>query len=156
MLLRGIGTIEGLGLVIDPQFRLVDEMRPFVKRVAWERFGPAMWLRNLRRSGADIAALSRTLPADLRQIIDWLKRGEFKLSLDQEELREIFQNLGRSNNRLAVSIVIAALIIGSSLLMFAHPAGFERLVPTVGIGGFIAAGLLAILLLFSAIRGGWL
>lgn len=156
MLLRGIGTIEGLGLIIDPQFRLVDEMRPFVKRVAWERFGPAMWLRNLRRSGADIGALSRTLPGDLRQIIDWLKRGEFRLSLDQEELREIFQNLGRSNNRLSVSIVIAALIIGSSLLMFAHPAGFERLVPAVGIGGFIAAGLLAILLLVSAIRGGWL
>jgi hypothetical protein len=40
--------------------------------------------------------------------------------------------------------------------MFAHPSGFERLVPAVGIGGFIAAGLLALLLLVSAIRGGWL
>lgn len=156
MLLRGIGTIEGLGLMIDPHFRLVEEMRPFVRRVAWQRYGPGAWMRAARRSGADFSALARTLPADLRQIVDWLKRGEFKLSLDQEELREIFQNLGRSNNRLSVSIVIAALIIGSSLLMFAHPAGFERLVPTVGIGGFIAAGLLALLLLFSAIRGGWL
>ncbi len=156
MLLRGIGTIEGLGQLIDPKFRLVDEMRPFVRRVAWERFGPAMWLRNLRRSSADLGALARTLPADLRLMVDWLKRGELKLSLDQAELREIFHNLGRSNNRLSVSIVIAALIIGSSLLMFAHPEGFERLVPAVGIGGFIAAGLLALLLLFSAIRGGWL
>lgn len=156
MLLRGIGTIEGLGLMVDPGFRLVDEMKPFVKRVAWERFGPAMWLRSLRRSSADLESLVRTLPGDLRQVIDWLKRGEFKLSLDQEELREIFRNLGRSNNRLAVSIVLAALIIGSSLLMFAHPAGFERLVPLVGVGGFIAAGLLALFLLISAIRGGWL
>jgi ubiquinone biosynthesis protein len=100
MLLRGIGTIEGLGLMVDPTFRLVDEMKPFVKRVAWERFGPAMWLRSLRRSGADLESLVRTLPGDLRQIVDWLKRGEFKLTLDQEELREIFRNLGRSNNRL--------------------------------------------------------
>jgi ubiquinone biosynthesis protein len=152
MLMRGIATVEGLGLLIDPQFNFVEEMKPFLSRLARRRFGPLGWLRDLRRYEADFESMARDLPADLRQISDWLKKGEIKLQIDHEELRQIARNLSRSNNQLAAAIVLAAIIIGASLLVVAAPTALKSLVPAIGIAAFLAAGAIGIYLLLAALR----
>lgn len=155
MLVRGLATVEGLGLLVDPDFNFTREMSPHVERVALKRFGPLGWLKSLRRSRTEIDALFRTLPTDLRHIIDGLKRGEIKLRIDQDELQDMFKNVGRANNRLSVAIVLAALIVSSTLLIINSPTGVHGIIPSIGVAGFIISGIVAILLLLSAIRGGW-
>jgi len=66
MLARGLATVEGLGLLIDPEFNFVEEMKPFLEHLAWRRLGPLGWYRDLRRSAVDIETLVRDLPGDLR------------------------------------------------------------------------------------------
>ena len=153
MLARGLATVEGLGLLIDPQFNFIEEMKPFLERLAWRRFGPLGWFKDLRRSAADIESLARDLPADLRQISDWLKKGEIKLQIDHEELRQIARNLGHSNNQLAAAIVLAAIIIGASLLVVAAPTALRALVPVIGVVAFVAAGAIGVYLFLAVLRG---
>jgi len=152
MLMRGVATVEGLGLLIDPEFNFIEEMKPFLQRLARRRFGPLGWFKDLRRAEADFESLARDLPSDLRQISDWLKRGEIKLQIDHEELRQIVRNLSRSNNQLAASIVLAAIIIGASLLVVASPTALKSLVPAIGIAAFLAAAAIGIYLLLTALR----
>jgi ubiquinone biosynthesis protein len=57
MLLRGLTTAEGIGLLLDPEFNFAEQIRPFVERMARKRFGPISWLRYLRRSKADFEAI---------------------------------------------------------------------------------------------------
>jgi ubiquinone biosynthesis protein len=152
MLMRGIATVEGLGLLIDPAFNFVEEMQPFLRRLARRRFGPLGWAKDLRRYEADFESFARDLPADLRQISDWLKRGEIKLQIDHEELRQIVRNLSRSNNQLAAAIVLAAIIIGASLLVVAAPTALKNLVPIVGVAAFLAAAAIGIYLLLAVLR----
>jgi ubiquinone biosynthesis protein len=152
MLMRGIATVEGLGLLIDPDFNFVEEMKPFLQRVARRRFGPLGWFKDLRRHEADLESLARDLPADLRQISDWLKKGEIKLQIDHEELRQIVRNLSRSNNQLAAAIVLAAIIIGASLLVVAAPTALRNLVPIVGVAAFLAAAAIGVYLLLAVLR----
>jgi ubiquinone biosynthesis protein len=152
MLMRGIATAEGLGLLIDPEFNFVEEMKPFLERLARRRFGPLGWLKDLRRAEADFESLARDLPSDLRQISDWLKRGEIKLQIDHEELRQIVRNLSRSNNQLAAAIVLAAIIIGASLLVVAAPTALTSLVPAIGVAAFVAAAAIGVYLLLAALR----
>ena len=153
MVVRGLATVEGLGLLIDPAFNFVEEMKPFLEKLAWRRFGPLGWYKDLRRSGADFESLARDLPADLRQISGWLKKGEIKLQIDHEELRQVARNLGRSNNQLAAAIVLAAIIIGASLLVVAAPTIMHSLVPVIGVVAFLAAGAIGVYLLLAVLRG---
>jgi len=153
MLMRGIATVEGLGLLIDPEFNFLDEMKPFLERLARRRFGPLGWLKDLRRYEADFESMARDLPADLRQVSDWLKKGEIKLQIDHEELRQIVRNLSGSNNQLAAAIVLAAIIIGASLLVVAAPTALKSLVPGIGVAAFLAAGAIGIYLLLAVLRG---
>jgi len=152
MVVRGLATVEGLGLLIDPQFNFIEEMKPFLERLAWRRFGPLGWFKDMRRSATDIESLARDLPADLRQISGWLKKGEIKFQIDHEELREVARNLGRSNNQLAAAIVLAAIIIGASLLVVAAPTILHSLVPVIGVVAFLAAGAIGIYLLLAVLR----
>jgi ubiquinone biosynthesis protein len=152
MLMRGIATVEGLGLLIDPEFNFIEEMKPFLARVARRRFGPLGWLRDLRRHEADFESLARDLPADLRQISEWLKKGEIKLQIDHEELRQIVRNLSRSNNQLAAAIVLAAIIVGASLLVVAAPTALKSLVPAIGVAAFVAAAAIGVYLLLAVLR----
>ena len=153
MVVRGLATVEGLGLLIDPEFNFVEEMKPFLERLAWRRFGPLGWYKDLRRSATDIESLARELPADLRQISDWLKKGEIRLQIDHEELRQIARNLSRSNNQLAAAIVLAAIIVGASLLVVAAPTALKSVVPGIGIAAFLAAGAIGVYLLLAVLRG---
>ena len=152
MVVRGLATVEGLGLLIDPEFNFVEEMKPFLEKLAWRRFGPLGWYKDLRRSGADFESLARDLPADLRQISEWLKKGEIKLQIDHEELRQVARNLSRSNNQLAAAIVLAAIIIGASLLVVAAPTVMHSLVPVIGFGAFVAAAAIGVYLLLAVLR----
>jgi len=152
VLLRGLVTAEGNGLLLDPDFNFAEQMRPYVEDLASKRYGPVSWLRNLRRSRADLEALLRDVPTDLKAIIERLKKGEVKLVLDEVELRKIIQNLEFSNDRLTVAIVLAAIIVGSSLIVFAAPTGLKVFVPIIGIAGFVIAAVLGLGLLISILR----
>jgi len=153
LLMRGVATVEGLGLIIDPEFNFIEEMKPFLQRLARRRFGPLGWFKDLRRYEADFESMVRDLPADLRQISDWLKKGEIKLQIDHEELRQIARNLSRSNNQLAAAIVLAAIIIGASLLVVASPTALKSLVPVIGVAAFLGAAAIGIYLLLAVLRG---
>jgi len=152
MLMRGIATVEGLGLLIDPDFNFIEEMKPSLLRLARRRAGPLGWLKDLRRHESDFESFARDLPSDLRQISEWLKKGEVKLQIDHEELRQIVRNLSRSNNQLAAAIVLAAIIIGASLLVVAAPTALKSLVPAIGVAAFVAAAAIGVYLLLAVLR----
>jgi ubiquinone biosynthesis protein len=154
MLLRGLATVEGLGLLVDPEFNFMREMQPYVQKAGRERFGLPYLLHSLRQARGDFEILLHNLPDDLRKVLDRVKRGQLELVLNPEEFRKIGQGLERSNNRLAVAIVLAAIIVGSSLMVFAAPKGFMAFVPIVGILGFLIAAALGFWLLITVLRGG--
>jgi ubiquinone biosynthesis protein len=154
MLLRGLATIEGLGMLIDPDFNFVESMRPFLEHEGRKRFGIVSWLRNLRRSSADFELMFHNLPSDLRSMFERIKKGQIELVLNPDEFRKIGASLERSNNRLSVAIILAAIILGSSLMVvFVAPKGLLAFVPILGVLGFLAAGIIGVWLLFTVLRG---
>jgi ubiquinone biosynthesis protein len=154
LLMRGLALIEGLGLLIDPGFNFVRELEPFIRRQARRELGVSGWLRRIRRSGLEFENFVHEVPRDLRQVLDRVKKGQLELVLNPEEFRKIGRSLERSNTRLSIAIVLAALIVGSSLVIFAAPHGFSGWIPIIGIAGFSLAAVLGFVLLINALRGG--
>ena len=83
-------------------------------------------------------------------------RGKWQINIRHENLDRLTSELDRSSNRMAFSIVIAAVIVGSSVVISSEARIPVLDVPLqwVGIAGYLFAGVLGIGLLWAIIRSG--
>jgi len=124
LLFKALITLEGLGTRLVPRFRLIEHVAPFVARLMKERWEPRRAAARLsgvtRESGRALRAVPRMLEALARR----LGNEDLAIRLEMRELDGFSRHLEGSVNRLAIGIVTAALIVGSSILMAV--SGAER------------------------------
>ena len=154
LLFKALLTLEGLGLKLDPEFRLVEHLGPFLRRVMRERYRPAALLARGRRQLGEYLALVGSLPRDLRRLLKEARRGRMRLELDLKRLDHFGQQLSRSANRLTVGIVTAALIVGTSIVMTVSGGPTLFGLPLFGLLGFLLAFLGGVWVLVSIWRSG--
>ncbi len=156
LLAKALVILEGVGLSLDPDFVLVEAVRPFARRLVQERMSlrraGSGFLRTLRQTDQ----LVRDLPQRVDDFWDQLEEGEVTIGIDLRRLESLTSKLDVVVNRLAFSIVVAALIIGSSLIILGGAASktwhFLGLSLPIAEMSFILAGLLGAWLLISIIR----
>lgn len=144
LLLKALGTVETVGRSLDPQLDFVPIIQPFVEKLVYARYQPQQIVRDLRHHANAYMKLSRQLPGDLAHLLYQLRRGRVKFQIHHEHLENLAATIDRSSNRNALSMIIAALIIGSSLLI-TTVSPLSRF----GLAGFIFAGLLGTALIIS-------
>jgi len=156
LLAKTLIVLEGVGLQLNPNFVLVEAARPFAARLAGERLslqrtGEAL-VRTIRQAGQ----LAQAMPQRIDDLWDSLEQGQVTIGIDLRRLEMLIAKLDRVANRLAFSIIVAAIIIGSALVILGGAATWT--IPIVGIGvpvaqiGFVLAGLMGAWLLYSILR----
>jgi len=83
-----------------------------------------------------------------------VSRGELSVELQHKGFEELIAELDRSSNRISFSLIIAALIIGSSLIIQLEVGPRVFGYPVLGILGFLFAGILGIWLVIAILRSG--
>jgi ubiquinone biosynthesis protein len=144
LLIKAFVSLEGMGRGLDPGFHMATEALPLLRQVVRARYQPRVLGRrawqNLRRA----LALAEQLPHDLSRLLRSARRGRVHVGIELAHLKRVGDQLDRAANRLALALVIAALIIGASIVMtvsggptlFGLPAfGF------LGFGGAVVGGL---------------
>ncbi|WP_091070240.1 AarF/ABC1/UbiB kinase family protein [Paenibacillus sp. NFR01] len=157
MLGKTMLTLEGVVADLDPAFSIVQMAEPFGRRLARQRFSGTRLQRKLVEGAADLAESVFELPFQVRRLSALLNKGKLKIDIGLPEMRNVERKLVRVGNRLsfsivmlAFSIIMAALIIGSSL------RGDSSVIwsfPTVEVGSVVAL-LMFIWLLFSIFKSG--
>jgi ubiquinone biosynthesis protein len=145
---KALATVEGLARLLDPKLDPMEAMRPLVLRWYLERLAdPRFLARDALRASEEALTLLATLPRELTSIVRSLRSGRFKVTavLDGDAEAEIAR--ARGTNRLSLSLMVSALIVGSAVLL-ANSGG-----PLVF--GLPVNGLLGILGLLTA-GGGYL
>jgi len=149
LLVKAFVTLEGMGRELDPDFDMAGEALPLLRQLLRERYQPAALLGRGWRSVSELLGLLAGLPQDLSRLLRAARKGRLDIHIDVLDLRRIGNQLDRAANRLVVGIVIAALIIGSSIVMTV-PGGPSWLgLPAFGLLGFLGAGLGSVWLLLS-------
>ena len=151
---KALVTSEGVGRKLDPEFDMMSLLKPYVEEMIIRRMSLRRQGKNLLHLIEDIYDLARILPKDLKDILIKVKTGEISIQLEHRGLSELIKEMEKSSNRLSFSLIIASLIIGSSLIMQTgiEPTFFGF--PVIGIIGYSLAGLLGIYLAFSILRSG--
>jgi len=152
---KTLGMMEGVGLKLVPDFDMFAVSRPYVQRFMREMASPRAWVPSLIRGMGDWAQLLDMLPRTGMQLLTRAERGELEVSLRHQELGRALVYLDRLANRLALSILLAALIVGLALLVPAfHLAERGGLITALVILGFALASLLGLWLVISILRSG--
>ncbi len=153
-MIKAMTQVESIGLQLDPDFDITVKVRPFIKRLITERLQPKQLLLKAFDSTTALLGHLRDLPEDLLGTLRQVREGKMQIGFEHRGLERLIFELNRSSNRLAFALIIAAIVVGSSLLLAAEigPAVFGLSI--IGLLGFSLAGLLGLALLIFIIRSG--
>jgi len=154
LLAKALVAIEGMGRDLDPKFDMVAHLRPFMERAIKERVSPRHLLRELGSQFMAYANLTRNLPRDLKEIVNSLNRNKLKIDLEHRGLDYFVRELDKSINRLSCSLIITALVVGSSIIMQTDKGPLMFGFPMFAFLGYTIAGLIGLWWVIAIIRSG--
>ena len=83
-----------------------------------------------------------------------IRKGEFGIQLQHQGLERMIRELDKSTNRIAFSLIIASLIIGSSFIIQIERGPKLFGIPAFGLVGYLIAAVLGLWLVIAIMRSG--
>jgi ubiquinone biosynthesis protein len=154
LLAKAFVTIEGMGRRLDPDFDMTVHLRPLVEKEIRDRLSPKSAMKFLHGNVSSYINLLRTFPKDLKEILNRINRDKFKIDLEHRGLDRFIRELDKSINRLSSSMIIAALIVGSSIVMQTAKGPQLMGFPVFAFMGYTIAALIGLIWLIAIIRSG--
>lgn len=152
LLMRAFVTLEGLGFYLKPDFNLFEEMKPYARTLILHKYNPKHIFDNSVDAFLDVKDLMTGFPEDVKQIIQNVKEGRLKIAFAHQGLDGLYNSLDRVTNRLSLAIITAALIVGSSLVVFSGIPPLVFNIPVIGFIGFFLSVVLGVWIIISIIR----
>ncbi|MBI2425150.1 MAG: hypothetical protein HYV27_20155 [Candidatus Hydrogenedentes bacterium] len=144
LLLKALATIEMVGRRLDPHLDMVPIIQPYVENLLTQRYQPQHLWREARNNAHSMLRLTRRMPGDFSYLLQLLRSGRLKFQIHHEHLEGLAATIDRSSSRNTVGLIVAALIVGSSLLITV-----ESSISRLGVAGFIFAAVLGCILVLS-------
>lgn len=151
---RVLSMAEDLGRRLNPEFNGIQVAQPLIRKMIARRLNPFHFADYQTRYLFEIEHLLKDLPETINRIFLRLEDGKIKMELEHRELDQFASRLETITNRVALAMIVSALIIGSSLIMQTDKGmpmpgiGFS----TVGIVIFLVGAFMAIILIISFLR----
>ncbi len=150
---KTIGSFEGVGRTLDPEFDVISACRKFSTVLVDEMYSPEALKKQAIRVASDLATLTKHAPVQIRSLLKLANDGHLQLQVGSKDLLSAAKALDRLASRLAVSVIVAALVIGSSILVLAKVGAEFYNLSFFGLIGYVLAGILGLYVVFSIIRG---
>ncbi|MGZ7135446.1 MAG: ABC1 kinase family protein, partial [Methanobacterium sp.] len=145
LLARGMGMLEDTGEKLDPDFNPVEAFKPMAKKVVTKKMSPLRVIDFIKDNIFEVEHLIKTLPRSLSKTLYRLEEGKIKIEVEHKDLERI-------SNKVSTAVIIAALLIGSSLIMQTDSGPLILGFPFLGLIGFIVSMVLGIGLILSILK----
>ncbi|MBW6521721.1 MAG: AarF/ABC1/UbiB kinase family protein [Desulfoarculaceae bacterium] len=141
-LIKALTTIEGVAEQFDPEFDVLAHVEPQIREIVTKRYGFAAIRQRMEKSMAGYLDLLENMPQEIQRFLDQFRHSQFTLNLEIKRLDHLAEKMDSSSRLMGISMIIAALIVGSSILILADRiSGAPGILGTLGIIGLIMAGI---------------
>ena len=154
LMLKALTTVEGITRKLDPDFDMVAQSAPFIAKVKLNRFSPKRIESDLVKLISQSYQFIHEFPRDLLEITRLIRQQKLSFKHDLKGFDRMLATHDQISNRISFSIVIAALIIGSALIVISNTPPLFYGISLIGIIGFLAAAILGIWLLVAILKKG--
>jgi ubiquinone biosynthesis protein len=144
MVIKALATAEGLGRQLDPEFDPVAKATPFLIARYRERFSVPRMREEMAYTAADLYRLVRDLPNMSRDLLRQIRSGRARFEFELRDLEKLMDTLDIVSNRISMSLLIGALVIGSSVVVHSNIPPRWHEIPLLGIAGYLFAMVLIV------------
>jgi len=154
MMGKALVMSEATGVKLYPEFNLFELLIPYARSAFFDSLNPLNQYKNILHIIEQSSDLLKGLPEDLQYLLLKLKNDNIKINLEHQGLDNLTKEMDRSSNRISFALVIAAIIIASSLVIQIDKGPMLFDYPVFGLMGYILASVLGIWLLIGILKSG--
>ena len=151
LLLKAFSTLEGVIRVLDPEMSLMEIATPFAQNYFFTHLEIE---ETLKKTGLDLLSGLKTapkLPQQLHHLLEIWTSGQGKVNLEIKKQEDLLSRIENRVNRIVFGVILAALIVGASLLVQAAPDDRFNVISILGICTYAIAALVIIFLAIDSL-----
>lgn len=145
LLAKTLFNLDAITKSIDPTYSPIPTIRQFGNEIVAERARRELNPRRLYQLATEGSDLVAALPHRLDLITSRLAANEFEMAINIPQLTLMMTALQKVANRIFSGLVLAGLLVASAMVL-----PHDR---TLGTGGFVLAGVIAIWMVLSILWG---
>ena len=146
--------LDNIGRQLDPDFNFASAAEPYATKLVKNRMSPERILKRTKENLTEMGDLLINTPKQVSRLLRKTLKDGIRFNVNTLGMEKLIKDIDRSSNRLALSIIVAAIIVGSSLLIQSGIGGEIFGLPAIGAAGFLIAFVLGVALLISILRSG--
>jgi len=150
IILRALAILEGIGKMIHPNFNAAQFIEPYGKKLLKEQYSATSIGSQVLDNTGSFMQLLGTFPTEMRDILIQTRKGKTTIQILHKGYNPILNRLDRMLNRFALTLIIAALIIGASITVNSGKDFSE--IGYVTYIGFLGVVILGIILVYAVLR----
>ncbi|WP_024335300.1 ABC1 kinase family protein [Desulfotignum balticum] len=154
LMMKAFVSVENVARKLDPDFNMLGHAAPYVTTARFLKFSPSKLAEEMMELARESYKLIQHLPTDTLEILRLVRQGKMKLLIDIQGLDKLIVHQDQTSNRISFSIIIAALILGSAIVINSDVPPMLFGVSVIGIAGFLAGGIMGIWLLVAIVKKG--
>ncbi len=144
MLARGVATIEGVIADLCPEISFLELMIHYHSGTVFSKIDWKKELLQSSHAAVDSGKKALEIPSLVSDMLKTTIKGRTKMNLEISGLRDLTKAANNLVNKLILGIIIAALILGSSLVSLSDAYPRVLSVPLPAVFGFTLALLLSL------------
>lgn len=151
MVAKTLLNLDRVVFTLDPNFEPTAIIRQRAMEILQRNLMQSIAPGNLIGGVVELKEFAEKLPARVNKILDTIGNNEFKVNVDAIDEKILVEGLQKVANRVAMGLVLAALIVGASMLMRVETSFRIFGYPGFAIIFFLLAAIAGIALLFTII-----
>jgi ubiquinone biosynthesis protein len=152
LMFKTMVTVEGTARKLYPELNVIAEIEPFINQLGMERWSISQVWRRFTRQLRLYLKLQSSLPGAIQRILQKVEKGELDIKFKHENLGGLQKSLDNVSNRLSFSVILGAVIIGSSMII---TTGVKPLIfgyPAIGLVGYLISAVLGMVVVINIFR----
>ncbi len=152
MMFKALAMSDKLGRDMNPNFELMKQIQPFAEKLLLEQMNPMTAFKRLKTYKHEIGELMDDAPRDVRQLLKQLLHGKMHFEHSVQGMTNLSKVFDGVFNRLAAAIVLAAMLVGSSIVVHANPKPHWYGTSIMGLLGYVISAIGGLLLLWDMMK----
>ncbi|MCL5011508.1 MAG: AarF/ABC1/UbiB kinase family protein [Candidatus Marsarchaeota archaeon] len=136
-------SLEGLQKQLDPDFNMIQNAKELVREIEKKEKTPSRMIGRTMKNLLSLQNFITTLPPKISQIVDKARTGTFKMEFEHVGLEKPVYRIDRAVNKISISMIIAALLVSSSLIILSKTGPLFQGFSIIGFAGLIFALMLS-------------
>ncbi|MBP8960383.1 MAG: hypothetical protein KBG40_08170 [Bacteroidales bacterium] len=155
LMVKALSMVESTGKSLYPELDILTIAKPFVRKISKKKIEPKELIKKGETLLQESLELIEELPQGMNMIFQKVQEGKLKFITENQDLKKLSRSIGHLGAYVSLGLIIAALIIGSSLIFIHQQSGlFIFGYPILGFIGYLIALVLCLILVISILRTG--